>query len=45
MLNQQTAKQFSNCSAILFFLFLPLITGPMSGMGMNMGMDGQWHYM
>ncbi|KAF6131432.1 Meis homeobox 2 [Phyllostomus discolor] len=19
--------------------------GPMSGMGMNMGMDGQWHYM
>lgn len=19
--------------------------GPMGGMGMNMGMDGQWHYM
>ena len=28
-------------------LFLDFISflGPMSGMGMNMGMDGQWHYM
>lgn len=26
-------------------VFLLLSAGPMGGMGMNMGMDGQWHYM
>uniref|UniRef100_A0A8C2DMP1 Meis homeobox 2a n=1 Tax=Cyprinus carpio TaxID=7962 RepID=A0A8C2DMP1_CYPCA len=29
---------------LIFILFLRL-AGPMGGMGMNMGMDGQWHYM
>lgn len=23
----------------------PVSPGPMGGMGMNMGMEGQWHYM
>ena len=26
------------------WIFISLL-GPMSGMGMNMGMEGQWHYM
>lgn len=26
-------------------VFLLPAAGPMGGMGMNMGMDGQWHYM
>uniref|UniRef100_A0A672MRN6 Homeobox protein Meis2-like n=1 Tax=Sinocyclocheilus grahami TaxID=75366 RepID=A0A672MRN6_SINGR len=29
---------------VCFILFLRL-AGPMGGMGMNVGMDGQWHYM